>query len=90
MCGREPMEAPDDPSERGALAQRLVRAMSAKPAEAMFLITLRHRIWRVTLDGQFFGDYRSKRDAKESADEAARALDRPAKVIEAPIDSAHA
>jgi hypothetical protein len=51
-----------------------------------FQITLRHRIWRVTLDGQFFGDYRSKRDATESVEEAARALNRPVRVVVASED----
>jgi hypothetical protein len=27
---------------------------------------LRHGIWRVTLDAQFYGDYRSRQDADEA------------------------
>jgi hypothetical protein len=38
------------------------------------LITLKRRIWRITLDGAFYGDYRSERHANESADAAAAAL----------------
>lgn len=34
-------------------------------------ITLRRRIWRLTLDGVFYGDYRSERHALESAEAAA-------------------
>lgn len=41
---------------------------------SIFRITLRHGIWRVTLDGRFFGDYRSKADAIESVEEARSAL----------------
>jgi hypothetical protein len=37
-------------------------------------IALRKRIWRVTLDGAFYGDYRSRRHAAESADAAAGTL----------------
>lgn len=46
--------------------------MSAPPSE--FLIALSRGIWRVTLDGAFYGDYRSLRHAAESADAAAAAL----------------
>lgn len=42
--------------------------MSAPPSE--FLIALSRGIWRVTLDGAFYGDYH----AAESADTAAAAL----------------
>jgi hypothetical protein len=43
------------------------------PASTL-LITFNRRIWRITLDGAFYGDYRSKRHAVESADAAALAL----------------
>jgi hypothetical protein len=43
------------------------------PASTL-LITLNRRIWRITLDGVFYGDYRSQRHAAESADAAATAL----------------
>ncbi len=43
-------------------------------AASVFEITLRRRIWRVTLDGVFYGDYRSRRHATQSADAAARDL----------------
>jgi hypothetical protein len=34
-------------------------------------ITLKHRIWRITIDDVFYGDYRSQRHATESAEAAA-------------------
>lgn len=37
-------------------------------------ITFRHGIWRVWLDGQFFGDYRAKSQAIEAAEAAQRAM----------------
>lgn len=37
-------------------------------------ITLRHAIWRVWLDGKFFGDYRAKSQAVEAAEAAQRAM----------------
>lgn len=37
-------------------------------------ITLRHGIWRICLDGLFYGDYRSKGQAIESAEEAVAAM----------------
>lgn len=43
-------------------------------APSIIQIVLRRRIWRVTLDGAFYGDYRSKRHATESADAAASTL----------------
>lgn len=42
--------------------------------DSTLLIALNRRIWRITLDGAFYGDYRSERHAKESADAAAVAL----------------
>lgn len=39
-----------------------------------FQIALRHGIWRVTLDGAFFGDYRSKAHAIAGLEDARRAL----------------
>lgn len=39
-----------------------------------FLIARSRGIWRVTLDGAFYGDYRSLRHAAESAGAAAAAL----------------
>lgn len=38
------------------------------------LITLKRRVWRITLDGAFYGDYRSQRHAVDSANAAAIAL----------------
>jgi hypothetical protein len=43
-------------------------------AASTFHITFSRRIWRVTLDGAFYGDYRSCRHATESAEAAAAAL----------------
>lgn len=37
-------------------------------------ITFKRSIWRLTLDGVFYGDYRSRRHATDSADAAARDL----------------
>ncbi len=44
------------------------------PLQSTFELTQRHGIWRVTLDGQFFGDYRSKAGAVASIGESERAL----------------
>lgn len=41
---------------------------------SVFHLAVRHQIWRVTLDGAFFGDYRSKSQAMEGVDEARRAM----------------
>lgn len=46
--------------------------MSTEPATLR--IVLSRRIWRVTLDGAFYGDYRSHRHASESAAAAAASL----------------
>jgi hypothetical protein len=43
-------------------------------ARSILQITLRHGIWRIWLDGKFFGDYRSKIQALEAADAAQRAM----------------
>lgn len=37
-------------------------------------LPLRRRIWRLTLDGAFYGDYRSERHALEGAEVAALTL----------------
>jgi hypothetical protein len=44
------------------------------PPVSTFEIKLSRRIWRVTLDGAFYGDYRTRRHAVESAEAAAAAL----------------
>lgn len=41
---------------------------------SIFHIGERGGIWRVQLDGRFFGDYRSQRQARESVEEAAALL----------------
>jgi hypothetical protein len=43
------------------------------PASTL-LITFKRGIWRITLDGAFYGDYRSQRHAVDSANAAATAL----------------
>jgi hypothetical protein len=60
------------------------------PLSSLFELTLRHRIWRVTLDGSFFGDYRSKDEAMDGVADARRALDaagRSVKVVVAANES---
>lgn len=54
-----------------------------------FHITLRHGIWRVTLDGAFYGDYRSRGQAIEGADAAAATLRSQGRIvtIAAPVNS---
>jgi hypothetical protein len=44
-----------------------------RPA-SILSITLKRGVWRLTLDGAFYGDYRSQRHASESAEAAAAAL----------------
>jgi hypothetical protein len=53
--------------------------MSALPSTLR--ITLSHRIWRITLDGAFYGDYRTRRHANDSADAAAVALRAQGRVV---------
>lgn len=43
-------------------------------ADSIIHIALRRRIWRVTLDGAFYGDYRSESHAIRSAEAAAASL----------------
>ena len=43
-------------------------------SDSTLLITLNRRIWRITLDGAFYGDYRTERHANDSAVAAATAL----------------
>jgi hypothetical protein len=53
-----------------------------KPApQSTFTLRLRHGIWRVTLNGAFFADYRSEGDARDGVAEAQRHLMAPAKLI---------
>jgi hypothetical protein len=53
--------------------------MSALPSTLR--ITLSQRIWRITLDGAFYGDYRTRRHATDSADAAASALRAQGRVV---------
>jgi hypothetical protein len=53
--------------------------VSAPPS--VLQITLSRSIWRVTLDGVFYGDYRTQRHATDSADAAADALRRQGRVV---------
>jgi hypothetical protein len=60
---------------------------SPKPP-SILCITLSRRIWRITLDGAFYGDYRSHRHATDSAEAAAVALrsgGRVVTIIESPV-----
>jgi len=41
---------------------------------SIFQLALRHGIWRVTLDGAFFGDYRAKAHALDGLSDARREL----------------
>lgn len=50
--------------------------MSAPLVRSVLKITFRHGIWRVWLDGAFYGDYRSKSLAVEGAEEKKRILAR--------------
>lgn len=57
---------------RGRVKARGVQPMTASVATLQ--ISERHRIWRITLDGAFYGDYRSLSLASEGADAAAVTL----------------
>jgi hypothetical protein len=46
-----------------------------------FRILLRHGIWRVSLDGRFYGDYRSRSDALEAAEQAAGGRAQPPLIV---------
>ena len=59
--------------------------MTGGPQPA-FTLRLRHRIWRVTLNGNFYGDYRSEADALEGVADAQRKLRTPAKLIRSEHD----
>jgi hypothetical protein len=52
------------------------------PAVSTLEIRLSRRIWRVTLDGAFYGDYRTRRHADESAEAAAAALRKQGRAVE--------
>lgn len=54
--------------------------------QSTFVVTLRHRIWRVTFDGLFFGDYRSKRQALDGIEQAQRKLASVARIVHANED----
>ncbi len=51
------------------------------PSSSVFEIKLSRRIWRVTLDGAFYGDYRTRRHADESAEAAAAALHKQGRTV---------
>lgn len=44
------------------------------PVRSILQINLRHGIWRIWLDGKFFGDYRSRSQAVEAAEATQRAM----------------
>lgn len=50
---------------------------------SIFALSLRHRIWRVTFDGAFFGDYRSERDAMAGIADAQKNLASVARIVRA-------
>ncbi|GAM97126.1 hypothetical protein U91I_00750 [alpha proteobacterium U9-1i] len=50
-------------------------------AHSTILTTLRRGIWRVTVDGAFYGDYRTARHANDSAEAAAVALRQTGRVV---------
>lgn len=52
----------------------VVRGDTVTATPAILQITLNRRIWRVTLDDVFYGDYRTHRHAAESAEAKAAAL----------------
>jgi hypothetical protein len=52
-----------------------------KMPPAIIRIGLQRGVWRVTLDEKFYGDYRSKMHAAESADSAARALRERGRIV---------
>jgi hypothetical protein len=51
------------------------------PVPSTLRITLSHRIWRITIDDAFYGDYRTRRHATDSADAAAAALRAQGRVV---------
>jgi hypothetical protein len=73
--GRTRVERRNDPNIKAARGH----GMSALPSTLN--ITLNHRIWRITLDGAFYGDYRTRRHATDSADAAASALRAQGRVV---------
>jgi hypothetical protein len=56
----------------------------------VLMVVLRQGIWRVTKDGAFHGDYRSKATASESAETAAIALRRAGRAVKIVIVPTHA
>jgi hypothetical protein len=69
------VERRNDPDIKAARGH----SMSALPST--LCITLNHRIWRITIDGAFYGDYRTRRHATDSADAAAAALRTQGRVV---------
>lgn len=57
------------------------QAQFSMSAPATFILRLRHNIWHVTLNGHFFGDYRTEDFAMDGIAEAQRTLAAPAKII---------
>ena len=58
---------------RRADVQLMSRALAQS---ATFSVAQHHGIWRVTLDGVFFGDYRSKQNALEGLRDKSTALEK--------------
>lgn len=57
------------------------------PLRSILQITLWHGIWRIRLDGEFFGDYRSKSHALEAANTAQRAMAETGRIAEVANDA---
>jgi hypothetical protein len=51
-------------------ARKTERLDGVTQQDTVFRVTFSRLIWRVTLDGAFFGDYRSKQNALKSIEEA--------------------
>ncbi len=59
--------------------------------DSVFVVSFIRMIWRVTLDGVFFGDYRSKQNALKGVEDAREALEtkgRGSKVVMGVIEMA--
>lgn len=59
--------------------------------DSIFVVSFTRKIWHVTLEGAFFGDYRSKENALKGIEEAREALEasgRGSKVVMGVIEMA--
>jgi hypothetical protein len=67
-------EAEARPLHGRVFSKRRLFGSGMSTIASTLLITLKRRIWRITLDGAFYGDYRTERHAAESAEAAALLL----------------